>query len=63
MHPHSALLLAHHGSDVHSQKRVACDVLALAGELAAAAERGDVDEVVRIACAIVVEGEPDALVG
>ena len=41
----------------------ASDVLALAGELAAAAERGDVDEVVRLAGLIAVEGEPDAMVG
>ena len=41
----------------------ASDVLALARELAAAAERGDVAEVVRLASVIVSEGEPGAMVG
>ena len=39
------------------------DVLALAGELAVAAERGDVAEVVRLARVIAACGEPDAMVG
>ncbi|MFP6685064.1 MAG: hypothetical protein VB934_10135 [Polyangiaceae bacterium] len=39
------------------------DVLSLARELAAAAERGDAAEVVRIAGVIAACGEPDAMVG
>jgi len=39
------------------------DVLALARELAAAAERGDVAEVVRLARVIASEGEPGAMAG
>ena len=38
-------------------------VLDLARELAAAAERGDVAEVVRLAGVIAACGEPDAMVG
>jgi hypothetical protein len=39
------------------------DVLALARQLAAAADRGDVAEVIRLATAIVQAGEPDAMAG
>jgi hypothetical protein len=41
----------------------ACDVLTLGRELAVAAERGDVAEVVRLAGVIAACGEPDAMVG
>ena len=46
--------------DVHKPGH---DVLVLARELAAAAERGDVAEVMRLAGAIAAGGEPGAMVG
>jgi len=39
------------------------DVLALARQLAAAADRGDVAEVIHLATAIAAAGEPDAMAG